>query len=120
MELFLPLPFLFVLRRFLHIACSLWLVLLLVFGAAPKEFIHGFANHTDTIHHHDGHGSTVESIHHHCSFLGFHLMAFEEPYSIPFLETVVFSRPFSFFQTQEERAGQQIIALREGRGPPRV
>lgn len=50
---------------------------LLVFGSSAKEFIHLFAHHHDTVHHHDHicpDGEThLEAEHHHCAFLHFWL-----------------------------------------------
>ncbi|WP_276133990.1 hypothetical protein [Polluticoccus soli] len=64
--------------RILHIALSIWLAILLVFGGTPKEFVHLFANHKDTVHCNQlrTDGLVIEDQHHHCSFLSFTLAPF--------------------------------------------
>jgi len=104
--------------RVLHIVCSVWLAALLLFGTTPSSAIHRLARHHDTVHHHDGHGTVAEPQHHHCAFLGFELMPFDAPTLPAITITEPLPRPRSFFQSQDERAAQQSIALREGRGPP--
>lgn len=105
-------------RRFFHTVCSLWLLLILVFGATPKEFIHSFAHHHDTVHCCKVDGPTMENQHHHCSFLSFHLMAFEPPFSLPFIAPPAPIATIIPLQLPDERARQQVMAIREGRGPP--
>lgn len=80
--------------------------------------LHAFAAHKDTIHQHDGHGQVMDEGHHHCSFGGFHLMPFAAPPTIPFVFRLELPEYVSFFPIEDLRALQQIIALREGRGPP--
>ncbi|HEY1030651.1 MAG TPA: hypothetical protein VGD89_02685 [Flavipsychrobacter sp.] len=64
-------------KKITHIALSLWLAILLLFGGTAKEFIHLFTDHTDTVHTHiHESGFVIESEHHHCSFLGDTLPAF--------------------------------------------
>jgi hypothetical protein len=49
-----------------------------LFGGTAKEFIHLFAAHEDTIHHHyEGEGLVIENEHHHCTFLSFSLQPFD-------------------------------------------
>jgi hypothetical protein len=64
-------------KKITHIALSVWLAILLLFGGTAKEFIHLFTDHTDTVctHSHNS-GFVIESEHHHCSFLGDSLPAF--------------------------------------------
>lgn len=107
-----------VLRRVFHIICSLWLAMLLLFGSSPMEAVHAFANHRDTIHHHDRHGAVIDQQHHHCSFLGFELMPFDAPPQLPLLRPAPAPEYPVFSARQDARAAQQEIALRESRGPP--
>lgn len=61
------------------IACVL-LVAILLFGGASKEWVHHFADHTDTIHTaHDDKGAYLEEQHHHCKFLEVQLSAYLAP-----------------------------------------
>jgi hypothetical protein len=64
------------LKRIVHIVLSVWLGILLLFGSTPKEFIHLFAGHTDTVHTHHSSELCIEPEHHHCSFLSFTLAPF--------------------------------------------
>jgi hypothetical protein len=109
---------LLVIRRILHILCSLWLVTLLLFGTTPMEAVHALADHCDTVHQHDVQGQVMDMQHHHCQFLGFQLMPFEAPPVLPVLRKEMASQYISFLQLQDERAAQQAAALRDGRGPP--
>jgi hypothetical protein len=57
-----------VVKRILHTGLVAVLALLLVFGSTSKEYIHLFADHTDTTHCHSNHdhdGLSFESEHHH-------------------------------------------------------
>ncbi len=108
------------LRRALHIFCSLWLATLLLFGGTPAEALHAFAHHRDTVHRHDVSGPVADTQHHHCQFLGFHLMPFAAPYALPPLRPAPIPEYNASLSVQDERAAQQTIALREGRGPPVV
>lgn len=105
-------------RKFLHIVFSLWLASLLLFGSTPKELLHAFAAHKDTIHRHDSKGQVLDAAHHHCSFTGFHLMPFSAPPALPLPQRMATPVYISFFAVQDLRALQQVLALREGRGPP--
>lgn len=68
------------LSRALHIFCSFWLVVLLLFGGTAKEAVHAFAGHTDTEHHADDDKTlTWGEQHHHCAFLSFHIVPFDAP-----------------------------------------
>ncbi|MBS1615441.1 MAG: hypothetical protein JST06_04910 [Bacteroidetes bacterium] len=104
--------------RFLHILCSLWLAALLLFGTTPAAAIHAFAHHHDTLHHHSQERFSIDPKHHHCQFLSFHLMPFEAPPQWVPLPAPQRQIPKGFIILQDERATQQNIALREGRGPP--
>jgi hypothetical protein len=107
-----------VLRRLLHIICSLWLATLLLFGTTPAEAVHAFVHHKDTIHQQDTNGPIIDAQHHHCQFLGFQLMPFDGPPTFHVAKPSVAQEYVSFLQLQDERAMQQAVALREGRGPP--
>lgn len=64
------------LRRILHIICSLWLAVLLIFGTTPKEAVHLLAGHQDTVHIKHSSTSYLEKVHHHCAFLELALSPF--------------------------------------------
>lgn len=66
-------------QRILHSVTALLLAVVLFFGTTPKEYIHLFADHVDTSHHHCEHGDepAYEVEHHHCEFLSFTLSPFE-------------------------------------------
>lgn len=52
---------------------------LLLFGGVSKEYLHSFADHTDTVHCHDDiDGLVFESEHHHCTFLSFVLPPYHQ------------------------------------------
>jgi hypothetical protein len=106
--------------RVLHIVCSLWLAALLLFGTTPSSAIHRLARHHDTVHHHDGHGAVAEPQHHHCAFLGFELMPFDAPAVLPLCFESWQQPEHAWLIAPDERAAQQSIALREGRGPPAI
>lgn len=55
------------------------MALLLLFAATPKDFLHGFTGHRDTVHqHHDDDGSLgIGKKHHHCSFLSLMALPYE-------------------------------------------
>jgi hypothetical protein len=66
-----------VIRKTGHIVISAWLAILLLFGSTPKEYIHLFAGHKDTVHSHlEKDGLVIEPEHHHCSFLSYALPFF--------------------------------------------
>jgi hypothetical protein len=108
------------LRKFLHIICSLWLSSLLLFGGTPKELLHTLAAHRDTVHRHGRYEIVIETMHHHCSFLGCQLMPFSTPLATPVILRAPLPGYISYMPVQDLRALQQIVALREGRGPPDV
>jgi hypothetical protein len=108
------------LARILHIACSLWLAALLLFGSTPASAIHQLARHHDTVHHHSDRGLLVETQHHHCQFLSFELMPFDGPRPLPAIAALPLRPRHHFIPAPDERASQQATALREGRGPPAV
>jgi hypothetical protein len=91
--------------------------MLLLFGNTPAEAIHAFAHHKDTVHR-SVDGQFVDAQHHHCQFLGFQMMPFDAPPALPKLCPAPLPDYVVFLAVQDERATQQIIALREGRGPP--
>jgi hypothetical protein len=109
-----------VLSRIFHIICSLWLATLLLFGTTPAEAIHALAHHEDTVHQRDVNGPIIDVQHHHCKFLGFELMPFEGPPALYLRQPVHVAPYVVFLHVQDERAAQQAVALREGRGPPVV
>jgi hypothetical protein len=106
--------------RLLHILCSLWLAALLLFGSTPAAAIHTLARHHDTVHRHDIPGPVAETQHHHCAFLGFELMAFDAPAPLPVSFEPRLQAAQHFLPAPDERASQQAIAMRDGRGPPAV
>lgn len=108
------------LARILHILCSLWLVVLLLFGTTPAAAIHAFAHHHDTVHHRSREKHNIEPRHHHCQFLSFHLMPFDAPPQWHARPAQKLQKLHSFYIIRDERAAQQILALREGRGPPHI
>ncbi|HEY9176535.1 MAG TPA: hypothetical protein VIN07_02545 [Flavipsychrobacter sp.] len=62
------------LKRITHIVFSVFMSFLLLFGGVSKEYLHLFADHTDTEscnHHREG--LYFESEHHHCDFLSYTL-----------------------------------------------
>ena len=64
-------------KRIVHIILSVWLSAIVLFGSTPKEFIHLFAHHTDTVHSvHEKDGLVIEQEHHHCTFLNYALPLF--------------------------------------------
>lgn len=70
-------------KRIIHIVLSASLAVLLVFGTTAKEFLHLFADHTDTVHVHHAHdGLVIEQEHHHCSFLTYSLSSFVNDFHI--------------------------------------
>ena len=61
------------LKRALHIAVTLTLVLLLMMNGISHEFVHSFTGHQDTVDcvhdDHSGPHASFEKVHHHCDFL---------------------------------------------------
>jgi hypothetical protein len=61
------------LKRTIHIAVTLTLVLLLMMNGISHEFIHSFSGHQDTVDcvhdEHSGSHASFEKVHHHCDFL---------------------------------------------------
>ena len=104
-------------KKTAHIAFSVWLSLLLLFGSTPKEFIHNFANHADTIDSRISKGLVIDKVHHHCSFLSFNLMPFAEGFQQPLLRLIKQS-----FQIQHATAVAVFVpystATLSLRGPP--
>jgi hypothetical protein len=90
---------------------------MLLFGVTPKEAIHTFTAHQDTIHRHDVAGPCLEKAHHHCQFLGFTLDAFSEGISLPRITPLVneFVQPTDALSIVTVQ--RQIIAT-SLRGPP--
>ena len=92
--------------------------MLLLFGGAPKEAIHLFADHKDTVHtvHKDGELS-FESEHHHCDFLDYALPLFvaTEPVAIQFQPKCVF--PAAHTEYAEHICYKDVVAA-ISRGPP--
>jgi hypothetical protein len=103
-----------------YIIPSLLLAVLLLFGNAPKEFVHLFANHQDTVHtHHNDGDLSFEPEHHHCEFLSYALPLFLASDGVP---QIHFSPKICYLSTQRtnyqsplQRADGQLILLR---GPP--
>lgn len=67
---------------------SLFLAIQVLFAGTAKEFIHQFADHKDTVHCNNRHGSELsfESKHHHCSFLDDSLAPFYTDAQFPHIE----------------------------------
>ncbi len=105
-------------RRILHIVCSLWLAASLVYGITPKDLVHAFAPHADTVHRQDHPGPVAEAAHHHCGFLSLELMPFDAPYELPVVFSPKLPAQLAFPQPADERAAHTHHALAEGRGPP--
>lgn len=56
-----------------------WLLLLaFVFAITPKEFIHAFSGHEDTVDHHTDGSITIGSYHTHCQVLQLQVNPFKE------------------------------------------
>lgn len=78
------------LTRCSHFLSVALLSFLLLFGGTSMEFIHGFANHTDTVHHDNPDGSlSFETQHHHCGFLSLSIPAFDADDTYPVIHFVV-------------------------------
>ncbi|RYD51689.1 MAG: hypothetical protein EOP52_05765 [Sphingobacteriales bacterium] len=98
----------------------LCLAVLLLFGGTQKELLHGFATHTDTVHHaHKKGEQCIEPQHHHCEFVTYCLAPFTDaPFFDWFPETSlpdVFA-PYSQHWQAQVAAGP--VPIRNGRGPP--
>jgi len=102
-----------------HIILSFCLAFLILFGGTAKEFIHGFAGHTDTIHHPSNAKLSFDSKHHHCSFLSDSLPPFEAPtpFFIPFAKSGSFT--ISAVEIREAYITKELI-IPAFRGPPCV
>lgn len=77
------------------VACVL-LAAILLFGGASKEWLHHFADHTDTVHTgRQEKGAYLEKQHHHCKFLEVQLSAYLAPVLLAFscITTYLFIRP---------------------------
>jgi hypothetical protein len=109
------------LKRILHTVLSLWLAALLVFGGAPKEFIHLFADHKDTTHCNGRHidGLVIEDQHHHCSFLSFTLAPFVNDVQVFHFVTEKASFPRQTADPIQHLASREVIAALL-RGPPSI
>jgi hypothetical protein len=105
-------------KKAAHIIFSAWLSLLLLFGTTPKEFIHNFASHTDTIDAHlPAKGFVADVQHHHCSFISFHLLPFENGTHLP---SVQFTKKIfcTYTTTLRSQYIQHSLAALTLRGPP--
>ena len=106
-------------KKLAHIVFSVWLSVLLLFGSTPKEFIHNFADHTDTVDTRIAKGLVADKVHHHCSFISFNLMPFEDgfqPALIPLTTTIYYSHTVSLPTTFLPRS----IKATTQRGPPQA
>ena len=69
--------------RILHSFLAVFTAALLLFGTVPKDFMHSWTGHTDTVHsYEDGEHATgfvFENEHHHCRFLKLLVTAFGAP-----------------------------------------
>jgi hypothetical protein len=91
--------------------------MMLLFGVTPKEALHAFAAHKDTIHRHDVSGLSIEKVHHHCQFLGFILDAFSDDIAIPYL-TLSTNEFVRASNAAEVTTVQRQIVATSLRGPP--
>lgn len=109
-----------VLKQVVHIICSFWLALLLLFGNTPKDFMHRFADHHDTIHqsNYGKSGAVADVAHHHCSFLDFHLMPFAEPQQWPFIAFAGCADYLSYATVVATRIHAEEVRHISLRGPP--
>jgi hypothetical protein len=105
-------------KRIAHIVLSLWLAIILIFGTTPKEFIHLFANHEDTVHVHEHtDGFSIEQQHHHCDFLDDALPLFINDFSKPVIpqgQHIV----AAFYTAYDSQFEGTIIYSTTLRGPP--
>lgn len=96
------------------------MALVLLFGTTPKEFIHLFAGHHDTVHHEHAPGEfSFEGEHHHCDFLSYDLPAFDNDIRLPYLP-VVATRYYRAYATAEVRITHGDVVQVSSRGPPAV
>lgn len=106
--------------RLTHIALSVWLSMLLIFGSTAKEFIHLFAGHHDTVHATHVKGElSFENEHHHCSFLSFALPDFYHDTTVHFVERISVDFPVYTAFLPALHTEQEIIR-NLSRGPPAV
>ena len=93
-------------KRIIHIVLSASLAVLLVFGTTAKEFLHLFADHTDTVHvHHHHDGLVIEKEHHHCSFLTYSLSSFINDFYVTPIPYVA----HEYVQYYHEAAEQPVV-----------
>jgi hypothetical protein len=105
-------------KKAAHIALSVWMSILLLFGTTPKEFIHLFADHTDTVEqYHTGKQLAIEKQHHHCQFLGFSFAPFVKDHQSAFLRFSTFSY-FIKHEALSVHFVQRAIVSLSLRGPP--
>lgn len=108
------------LKRITHIVLSVLLGVLLVFSTTPKEYIHLFAGHQDTVHHeHDDDVTHFDPEHHHCQFLELSLPPFignDVSFSFP-SHVVEYAQ---YYTSLEGRLMEKIVSVRYLRGPPHV
>jgi hypothetical protein len=104
-------------KKIAHIVFSAWLSLLLLLGTTPKEFIHSFTNHKDTVDKLPSKGFVIDNKHHHCVFLGFNLMPFAEGYQQPIIHFTKQSFQIQHFAVTTVFIPRNTAAL-SLRGPP--
>ncbi len=93
-----------------------WLSFLLLMGNTPMEFIHQFADHSDTVH--EVHkGLVIEKKHKHCAFLSLTIDAFINDYRLPVI-TILFSGYFTTRIRFSEHYLFRAIYYNYLRGPP--
>lgn len=107
-------------KRILHSILSFVLAVLLIFGSTAKEYIHLFADHTDTTHdvcEKRQKGENVEQEHHHCKFLTYSVT----PY-INDVQVVDIPTPTSAFYIAYGSAVSSLthrtVSEPQQRGPP--
>jgi len=99
----------------------LWLAVVLFFGSTPKEFIHLFTHHTDTVHSaHEKDGLVFDPIHHHCTFLSYALPLFIKDDAQP---VFTYHDPVSYPQYNAVYVTSPAVAAiytADLRGPPAI
>jgi len=110
-----------VLKRVSHIILSVWLAVVLFFGSTPKEFIHLFTHHTDTVHSaHEKDGLVFDPIHHHCTFLSYALPLFVKDDAQP---VFTYHEPLTYPQYHAIDVAGHTLAFTATaylRGPPAI
>ena len=96
--------------------------MLLLFGGTPKDLIHQFAAHKDTVHSQSfgQDGAVIDQSHHHCSFIDFQLMPFDGPQQLPFVAFATCADFLSYTVLVSSRLFAADVLQVSLRGPPVV